>query len=180
VGILQSINYAVTGHTAGLGQALYQKFTPNCAGFSKSNGFDITSKDSRQSIITACAHADIFINNAYDNNGQVLMLYDLFETWKNQDKLIVNIGSNSSCGIKSYPHIYAVNKYALDKASEQLSNLNAPCKVVNIRFGWIGTTRVLIDHKPAEYISIDDAVTYISEQVRWAKKYRVTECIIRP
>lgn len=35
------MKYAVTGHTLGIGKAIYEELSPNCIGFSKSTGYDI-------------------------------------------------------------------------------------------------------------------------------------------
>jgi NADP-dependent 3-hydroxy acid dehydrogenase YdfG len=62
---------AVTGHTSGIGKAIYEKYQPNSVGFSRSNGFDIT-KDIKK-ILKACKDCDIFVNNAQQ---------DFFQTFK--------------------------------------------------------------------------------------------------
>ena len=174
------MRYAITGHTAGIGLALYNKVQPNCIGFAKSIGYDITVKEDRTKIIENSMDCDVFINNASSGIGQVYLLYELYEQWQHLDKIIVNISSDTTCGIKNYMHIYSAYKIALDKASEQLSHLNNKCKVINIRFGWVGTQRVLDNYKPKSYIELDDATKYIIEQVNWSLKYRVTDCLLRP
>jgi hypothetical protein len=137
-------------------------------------------KQNRESIISDSVDCDVFINNAYSDINQVNLLYELYEVWKDSDKIIVNIGSETTCGIKNHPHIYTAHKIALDKASEQLSHLDNKCRVINIRFGWVGTQRVLDNYNPKSYIELDDATKYILEQVNWSLKYRVTDCLLRP
>lgn len=174
------MNYAITGHTEGIGLSLAKLVNPNYIGFSRSTGHDITVKEIRKSIILQSADCDVFVNNAYADFNQVNLLYELFDYWKGSNKIIVNIGSATTCGIKTFPHIYTAHKIALDKASEQLSHLNDPCKVINIKFGWVGTQRVLSNYKPESYIDVDDAAKYIIEQINWAIKYRVNECLMQP
>ena len=174
------IKYAVTGHTHGIGKQLFERVSPNVIGFSRSTGYNITEKECRKHIITLSQECDVFVNNAYDEFGQVLMLYELYDSWKDSNKIIVNIGSETTCGIKKHPHKYTAHKAALDKASEQLSHLNSNCKVINVRFGWVGTERILTNYSPASYIEVDDAVSYILEQIKWSSKYRVTESLLRP
>jgi short-subunit dehydrogenase len=174
------MKYAITGHTQGIGLALSNLLTPNYIGFSRSNGYDITIKENRETIIQQSADCDVFINNAYADFNQVNLLYELYDNWKDSVKIIVNIGSETTCGIKNHSHIYTAHKISLDKASEQLSHLDNRCGVINIRFGWVGTSRVLTKFNPKSYIDVDDAAKYITEQINWAIKYRVTECLIRP
>lgn len=174
------MKYAVTGHTQGIGKRLFERLSPNVIGFSKSTGHDITVKENRNSIIANAFDSNVFINNAYSDFGQVDLLYELYDSWKNLNKIIVNIGSETTCGIKKHSHIYTAHKIALDKASEQLSHLNTYCKVINIRFGWVGTERIILNCNPDSYIEVDDAATYIIEQINWSTKYKVTECLLRP
>jgi NAD(P)-dependent dehydrogenase (short-subunit alcohol dehydrogenase family) len=174
------MKYAITGHTAGIGLSLYRLLKPNCIGFSRTTGHNINMKQNRESIISDSVDCDVFINNAYSDINQVNLLYELYEIWKDSDKIIVNIGSETTCGIKNHPHIYTAHKIALDKASEQLSHLDNKCRVINIKFGWVGTPRVLAKFNPKSYIDVDDAAKYILEQIIWSTKYRVTECLVRP
>lgn len=133
---------ALTGHTSGIGKAIYNRYNPNVIGFSRANGYDISNADHRKQIRDISKDCDIFINNAYSDFAQVDMLYLMYEAWANTNKLIINISSNSGDGIKNKAHLYAVAKTALDKSSEQLSRLNNACKIVNLRPGYVDTPRV--------------------------------------
>ena len=172
--------YAITGHTSGIGQALFNKLSPNCIGFSRSTGHDITDRNNRLDIINESAECNIFINNAHAKYGQVELLYDMYNAWKDEDKIIVNIGSNTTSGIKTKPWEYSAQKASLDKASEQLSFLNSKCKVMNLKFGFIATKRIIENYNPDSAISEDDVVIFILQQIEWCKKYRLTESMLRP
>lgn len=86
---------AITGHTRGIGRALYQVFSNNnqVVGFSSSNGFDISIEQVRNNILSQCKDYDIFINNAYDPVGQLDLLKKLIELWEGKNKLIINMSS---------------------------------------------------------------------------------------
>lgn len=174
--------FAITGHTLGLGKRLIETapINKNFIGFSRSNGFDISTYKGRKQIVAQSLHADVFINNAYDNHHQTDLLYMLWEEWQNKDKIIVNIGSNTTDGIKRFPHDYSAHKASLDKASEQLSNQNSPCKVVLARFGYLGTERILKKDPVPDYIELDDAVNYILNAVDVCKKYKYNSFTIIP
>jgi hypothetical protein len=61
----------ITGHTRGLGKALYQHFQNKgweVEGFSHTNGYDLIADYA--TIINAVDGADLFINNSYANNIQ--------------------------------------------------------------------------------------------------------------
>ena len=137
---------AITGHTQGLGKALYNHYLSTgfvVEGFSRTNGYDIGDPVARARLVEQLADHDIFINNAQSAFAQTDLLYAVFERWQKQSKTIVNISSNASDGIKNFPYPYATSKTALDKACEQLNNTpRSLCKVVNIRPGWIATERI--------------------------------------
>lgn len=172
-------NFAITGHSKGLGKAISQQ--TRHVGFSRSNGYDISTKTGRSKIINASTNCNIFVNCAYCGDySQVEMLYDIYNSWQNMPKLIINIGSETTSGIKNHVWPYSAHKAALDKASEQLSFQNNPCKVVNFKFGYINSERVIRDYNPSEYIDINFAANYILENVSAAFKYRLTEVLIRP
>lgn len=171
--------FAITGHTKGLGKAIAQK--TNHIGFSKSNGFDISSKLGREKIINVSMNCDIFVNCAYCGDySQVEMLYSIYNAWQSKPSLIINIGSETTSGIKKHVWPYSAHKAALDKASEQLSFQNEECRVVNFKFGYINSERVMRDYDPNEYIDIDYAANYILDNIDVAFKYRLTEVLLRP
>jgi hypothetical protein len=131
----------ITGHSRGLGECLFQRFHGAAIGFSRSNGYDISDPAARARIVKEVEDCDVFVNNAYAGFAQVDLLYQLYESWRDQPRLIINISSNSPDGIKSHMHPYASHKAALDKASEQLSYQKTALKVCNVRPGWIDTAR---------------------------------------
>lgn len=132
---------AITGHTSGIGLALASKFQ-TVKGFSRSNGYNLCEVDK---ILTESEDCDIFVNNAYNSDcpwSQVELLYKKWFQWENEQKLIVNISSNSNDQNKSKPQQYTIHKSSLDQASKQLSYLNKSCRILNVRPGYVDTPRV--------------------------------------
>jgi len=142
---------AITGHTSGFGKALHE-FYPQAMGFSRTNGYDLLKRENIRRMIDETQDCDIFINNAFpaisadSSEGmstQLNILYDVYKSWQDQpDRLIINIGSNTSDGIKKKFWPYAAAKAALDKGCEQLGYLEDGPGVSNIRFGYIDMPHV--------------------------------------
>lgn len=160
------MKYAVTGHTYGIGEALYNRM--GGLGFSKSTGYDIRDTKARQSIIDACQDVDVFVNNAPADFGQSQLLLELWESWRNQDKTIINVGSRiAEIELPSgYTHLldYQMYKRTLKTLSNTLTELDAPCQVKYRWFAYVGTPKILAKYPaftPDDYISIDTAVDII-------------------
>lgn len=151
---------ALTGHTSGIGAAIVEQF-PDALGFSRQTGHDLADPKTIERIVAAAATSDVFINNAFYQMAQVDLLYALHAIWHDRNKTIIVISSNSGDGIKSYRHPYAVYKSALDKAVEQLQNLNNTCRIINLRPGYVDTPRVA--HISANKLSPQ----YIAMLVAW-------------
>jgi NAD(P)-dependent dehydrogenase (short-subunit alcohol dehydrogenase family) len=85
---------AITGHTKGIGQGLYNYFQTrghNVCGFSRSNGFALPAAEFQ--ILDAIKDCDIFVNNALPVSSQLFLLKKLWPLWAQQDKKIIVIGS---------------------------------------------------------------------------------------
>jgi len=122
------MKYMITGGNRGLGQALCEQF--NGDSYSRTDGYDIT-KD-RTKLVQASLNYDVFVNNAFDGPfqeswadfGQVKLLFDVANAWKNSNKVgyIINIGSSGSESIVSPDpawETYRVSKAALKHHSLQ-------------------------------------------------------------
>jgi hypothetical protein len=137
---------AITGHTSGLGKSLNSLFQ-NSIGMSRSNGFNILHTDK---IIEHSKNCDVFINNAYDGYGQLELLYDLYDEWKDDSsKTIVTIGSLASNAAewRLKPCKYSTVKKALDIATYQLVNSHhRKCKLMIFKPGYLGNNHIPYDY----------------------------------
>ena len=146
-----NMKHYITGTRRGLGKMLTNEY------------YDLN-------CVSTLEECDIFINCKHDGFSQVNLLYEAAE----MNKRILNIGSNSPDGNKNFPHIYAVQKSALDKANEQLFYQGVNTTIV--RFGYIDTPRVEhIDKKKMN-------VSYACEVIFWIlnQPHRVKDITICP
>ena len=141
------MKYFITGTRRGLGKALEQKYG-NC---------------------DSMVDCDIFINCKHEGFNQVYMLYEA----ANLNKRIINISSNSGDGIKKKPHVYAVEKNALDKANEQLyyQGINT----TSVRFGWFDSERVAdVKDKKMSLEYCISVIDWILQQPHKVKEVTIT------
>ena len=83
------MNIAITGHSAGIGQALariYETHGHEIVGLSRRNGYNIRSLPKVAGMIEPC---DMFINNAQTQYAQTELLYAVWQRWQGQEKYIV-------------------------------------------------------------------------------------------
>jgi len=125
------MKFYITGIRRGLGKALSEKYN----------------------TVDDLKDCDVFINCKHDGFSQVNLLYEASKL----NKKIINIGSNSSDGIKKYSHLYAIEKTALEKANEQLFYQNIDTTIV--KFGYFDSPRVA--HIEDKKMSIDYCVSII-------------------
>ena len=133
---------AITGHTRGIGKALFDKFQAEgheVIGFSKSTGYDISKEAAR--VITESRSCDVFINNAFHPTAQTALLVAMLGIWRGADKLIINVSSKGAL----YPakHIGLQNQYLNPKIKQgeiiQQAMLNGFPQVLNVLPGVVDT-----------------------------------------
>lgn len=153
---------AITGHTSGIGYSLFNIF-PSAIGFSRKAGYDLHSRVIREKMYNEIADCDIFINNADLGWNQTVLLYELWEKWKDKDRIIVNIGSDSADYNQPFARPYNIQKRALEDACLQLQHAQQPCKVVLVKLGYVDTPRV--KHITATKMDPGELAPYIKELV---------------
>lgn len=151
---------AITGHTAGIGQALakvYQLHGHEIVGLSKRDGYNIRSIPKITTHIEPC---DMFINNAQAGFAQTELLFEMCKLWKGQKgKCIINISTiMTTYPISTLPGIdmvaYRNQKIALEEAHRQLQHLQNWPKLVLIRPGAVATQAG--QHSPMPYADVDN------------------------
>lgn len=108
----------ITGHSAGIGLAIYNYFSKdpsnNVIGFSRKTGHNINNPQKRAEIIECSKDADIFVNNActYIDDSQLILLRNMFNIWAGQNKTIINISSISPA--QGIQNTYSLIKRGVD------------------------------------------------------------------
>jgi NAD(P)-dependent dehydrogenase (short-subunit alcohol dehydrogenase family) len=166
---------AITGHTKGIGKALYDGFKAQgheVIGFNRSTVANISTDAGLNKIAEESKDCDIFINNAYDTSrlrtcmafSQTVLLYKMWEMWQGQNKKIVCIGSRTSDNYHTTVWPYAIHKRALDEAVKQLRGLDdARPHILNLKPGYVDTEQVSYVKNA---VKIDPS--YVFEICNWA------------
>ncbi len=133
---------SITGHTKGIGNALLKVFEKNdflVEGFSRTNGYDISNPLSRKEIISKSLDSDIFINNAFDHEGQISLLKEIVDQWKNTNKLIIHIGTKGIYIPVKTPHENYLNSKREQQEYIISRFFKGSPRILNVKAGLIDT-----------------------------------------
>lgn len=160
------ITYAVTGHTGGIGKCLYQRLAPHAIGFSRSTGYDINNSADRRRIVDESADCDVFVNNAASGFGQTYLFLELFKVWRDQSKIIINVGSRIAEIRTLPPARQDLLQYQAEKLilKEMSSRVSGSCIVRYRSFAYVGTEKILKKYPAftsSDYITENQAVDII-------------------
>lgn len=136
---------AITGHTAGIGQALAKQYADRgheIVGLSKREGHNIRAIPKIADLIESC---DVFINNAQAGYAQTELLFEMVKRWEGTKKHIVVI----STMMTQYPvsviqgldmDAYRIQKLALEEAVKQIRYQCLGVRLTIVRPGNIATS----------------------------------------
>jgi NADP-dependent 3-hydroxy acid dehydrogenase YdfG len=135
---------AITGHTAGIGQALateYQLDGHEIIGLSQREGNNIRNTFKICDQIEPC---DIFVNNAQAGYAQTELLFEMAQRWQGTKKHIIVISTMMAQEpVSSLPGLdmdqYRVQKVALEEAVHQIKNRRLGLRFTLVRPGYIAT-----------------------------------------
>jgi hypothetical protein len=163
------MKFAVTGTSQGLGKYLADRY--NAQSFSRDHGYDITTPSGRKKIVED-ANFDVFINSARCGFSQTELLYNLYEEYKDTNKIIVSIGSfGKEYYLQEKPYKYGIEKLALNEASKQLSVLETPLKFICLNFGYL-------ENKGGD-VTFNMVGDFIDDHIKLSSKYRIIESLLR-
>lgn len=168
----------ITGHTRGLGKAIYDKFTEiSCReiiGMSRSNGYDLDADFDK--IVKEATGAELFINNAY-RDGQQLKL---FHALKNKVDMMIVMGSVSRFYPELIPTDYVHDKQSLAEACRLESIKPNGIPILHLDLGFLEGTTVERDDPTAftsDYTTpLEDVVDTI---IFWAQKPAIRQVEFR-
>jgi hypothetical protein len=168
----------ITGHTSGIGKAIYDKFKEiSCheiVGISRSNGYDIDADFDK--VVEAATGADLFINNAYRDGQQLKLFYAL----KDRVNMMVVMGSVSRLYPDLIPTDYVHDKQALAEACSLESINPNGIPVLHLDLSFLEGTTVT-GEDPTAFVSdyttpLDDVVETI---IFWAQKPSIRQVEFR-
>jgi NADP-dependent 3-hydroxy acid dehydrogenase YdfG len=136
---------AITGHTAGIGQALAAEYSLNgheIVGLSQREGNNIRNTNKICDQIESC---DVFVNNAQAGYAQTELLFEMARRWQATKKHIIVVSTMmtqepvSSLSGLDMDH-YRLQKVTLEEAVRQLRYRQLGVKLTVVRPGNIATS----------------------------------------
>jgi NADP-dependent 3-hydroxy acid dehydrogenase YdfG len=136
---------AITGHTAGIGQALAKEYLltgHEIVGLSRREGNNIRNIPKICDQIEPC---DVFVNNAQAGYAQTELLFEMAQRWSGTKKHIIVVSTiMAQDPISVLPGLgmdqYRVQKVALEEAVKQIRNRRLGVKITLVRPGNIATS----------------------------------------
>ena len=136
---------AITGHTAGIGQALANEYTLDgheIVGLSKREGNNIKNTPKICDQIEPC---DIFVNNAQAGYAQTELLFEMAQRWQGTRKHIIVISTiMTQDPLSVLPGLemdqYRIQKVTLEESVKQIRHRRLGVKITIVRPGNIATS----------------------------------------
>ena len=136
---------AITGHTAGIGQALAQEYCIDgheVVGLSRRDGNNIRNTPKICNQIEPC---DVFVNNAQTGYAQTELLFEMVKRWQGTCKHIIVISTMMTqdpvCVLPGLDMLaYHQQKVTLEEMVKQLRHQHLGVKITIVRPGNIATS----------------------------------------
>ncbi len=135
---------AITGHTAGIGQALAQIYSQHghdIVGLSRRDGNNIRNIPKIADQIEPC---DMFVNNAQAGYAQTELLFEMAQRWTGTKKHIIVISTQMTQDpVSTLPGLnmlaYHQQKVTLEEMAKQLRHRRLGVNITIVRPGLIAT-----------------------------------------
>jgi nucleoside-diphosphate-sugar epimerase len=136
---------AITGHSAGIGQALAQEYEMDgheIVGISKRDGNNIRNLPKIADLIEPC---DVFVNNAQSGYAQTELTFEMAKRWSGTKKHIIVISTMMTQDPISVltgldMDQYRIQKVSLEQAVQQIRHRRLGVSITIVRPGNIATS----------------------------------------
>ena len=134
---------AITGHTAGIGQALAEEYRLDgheVVGLSQREGNNIRNTPKICDQIEPC---DVFVNNAQVGYAQTELLFEMVKRWGGTGKRIIVISTQMTQEPIAFDESldqYRIQKLALEQTVQHLRNRRLSVRITLVRPGNIATS----------------------------------------
>lgn len=150
----------VIGHEVGVAKNIYEQF--DCEGIDISTGHDISDEIERSAVLGYVDDFDVIVIADFKGIGQAELIIDLFKIYQEEKKTIIVLNSCSQDSFRNSNEQYGerqMYKSAVDYACDNLSRKGKPCKLINLRLGYIEGIGPERNKKPMSPDSIPEVVT---------------------
>jgi nucleoside-diphosphate-sugar epimerase len=188
----------ITGHTRGIGRSLsdiFQKNNHHVIGFSKSTGFDIGNSEARKKILDQAANFDVFVNNAYHPTGQIEILKEILDLWKDTNNIVINISSQivhkpipeydqtqplacGNCNFQFCVHCAGISyKRSKTELNDYVNNYTGSVRILNVIVDITDTDFYLIPKNwdRSKFTDPRDLANLIFDVIKYSEKFFIKE-----
>lgn len=155
----------VIGHEIGVAKNIYEHF--DCEGIDISTGHDISDEIERSAILGYVDDFDVVVIADFKGIVQAELVVDLFKIYEHENKTVFVLNSCSQDVLKNNDELYGerqMYKTAVDYACMNLSRKNKPCRIINLRIGYVdGVGQTRPSKKPMKQESIPKVVEKLLE-----------------
>ena len=155
----------VIGHEVGVAKNIYEHF--DCEGIDISTGHDISDEIERSAVLGYVDDFDVIVIADFKGIGQAELVIDLFKIYQETNKTVFVLNSCSQDKLRNSDDLYGerqMYKTAVDYACKNLSRKNKPCRIINLRIGYVdGIGEVRASKKPMSQKSIPKVIEKLLE-----------------
>jgi NADP-dependent 3-hydroxy acid dehydrogenase YdfG len=169
----------ITGHTGGLGSVLMSKYQEKgwtVFGASRRTGYDFSQPRVARNFCEQLRGYDVLINTI-TGSAQRNVLEHMHTQWRDQKKIILNVGSRATQYGASPSISYSADKAALDfvVSSLQAHGPRWPA-ILHIRPGFFDSKRVELKNVPK--MKTEDVADMIMFMIDNVHKFRILDMIL--
>jgi len=147
---------AVTGTSSGFGRFLFNNLD---------NSYGVSLRDPLEVIVPKILTADIFINQAYSKNTkQSDLFHEVFNSWIDKNKTIINIGTSAIFENPNFDPIYVSNKKHLNSLARTLTMKNEykRVRVINLNPSTLENNKIFDDsYNKLKFTNLLDIINFI-------------------
>jgi hypothetical protein len=164
--------YGITGHTFGFGKHITKRLVNeghSVIGISRTTGFDLTKNINN--IVCHLKNCNVIINNSSGGNMQAQLLKQIYQTYNNHNKIVINVGSwitqITANRIQDIDRLHYADKHELLTISNMINSKNLPLRSIYLSWGFHNGNPILDRYSELlDVTTVDQAIDELVNSTR--------------